>query len=145
MRKFENIYENRTKVIYFLNCSEIRMITQQYNVDHREDLESRVKSETSGNFRKVLLELCKARRDENPYVDERSADIDAQTIYKAGEKKWGTDDSTFVGIFTSRSVWHLQAVDKWYRKNRGKSVLDAIRNETSGDYCNALLGLSKNF
>eukprot|EP01117_Protostelium_nocturnum_P021004 TRINITY_DN98_c0_g1_i1.p1 TRINITY_DN98_c0_g1~~TRINITY_DN98_c0_g1_i1.p1 ORF type:complete len:463 (-),score=136.46 TRINITY_DN98_c0_g1_i1:83-1348(-) len=122
---------------------EISAIRAYYNKAHNEDLEHRVKSETSGNFRKILLELLKARRDETGYVDEASADRDAVTIYKAGEKKLGTDDETFVNVFTSRSVVQLQALDRYYRKNRNKSVLDAIKSETSGDYKDALLALNK--
>jgi len=123
--------------------AEIAFIRQAYNTEHRQDLEHRVRSETSGNFKKALEKLVKGQRDENTMVDERMAAEDAATIYKAGEKKWGTDDETFIKIFTSRSAYHLLAVDKYYNQNRSKSVLDAIRNETSGDYMDLLLACCK--
>jgi len=123
--------------------AEIHQIKQAYNIEHHSDLEHRIRSETSGNFKKGLEKLVRGQREEPPMIDDRIAAEDAVTIYKAGEKKWGTDDETFVRIFTSRSAYHLLAVDKHYIKNRGKSVLDAIRNETSGDYKDLLLACCK--
>jgi annexin A7/11 len=75
-------------------------------------LEKEVEKETSGNFRKVLLELLKCKRDESLMVNEREAEADAVTLYNAGEKKLGTDDSAFIRLFTTRSVAHLAAVDR---------------------------------
>jgi annexin A7/11 len=54
----------------------------------------------------------------------------------------GTDDSLFVKIFTTRSWWHLAAVDRFYRQLYGHSLRKAIKKETSGDYKLALLALS---
>jgi hypothetical protein len=76
-------------------------------------LEKEVEKETSGNYRKVLLELLKCRRDESMVVNEREAEADADTFYRAGEKKLGTDDSTFIKIITSRSLAHLAAMDRY--------------------------------
>jgi len=123
--------------------AELSYVRQAYHSEYHKDLEHRVKSETSGNFKKGLERLVRGVREEPPVVDERIAAEDAVTIYKAGEKKWGTDDETFIRIFTSRSAYHLQAVDRHYMSNRGKSVLDAIRNETSGDYKDLLLACCK--
>jgi len=123
--------------------AELSYIRQAYATEHHKNLEERVRGETSGNFKKALERLVRGAREEPPYVDDRVAAEDAVTIYKAGEKKWGTDDETFVRIFTSRSAAHLQAVDRHYHHNRGKSVMDAIRNETSGDYKDVLLACCK--
>ncbi len=76
-------------------------------------LEKEVEKETSGNFRKVLMELLKCKRDESMVVNEREAEADADTFYRAGEKRLGTDDSTFIKILTSRSLAHLAAVDRY--------------------------------
>jgi len=75
-------------------------------------LEKEVEKETSGNFRKVLMELLKCKRDESIVVNERNAEADADAFYRAGEKKLGTDDSKFIEILTTRSIAHLAAVDR---------------------------------
>ncbi|PRP83645.1 Annexin-B12 (Annexin-12) (Annexin XII) [Planoprotostelium fungivorum] len=121
---------------------EIAQINQIYAAKYGGDLRKDVKSETSGNFQKVLLAILEGRRDESPYVNEQQAAIDADVLYHAGEKKFGTDDSTFVSIITTRSSAQLYATNLAYQRLRGKSLHDAIKNETSGDYCDALLALT---
>jgi hypothetical protein len=106
-------------------------------------LEKEVEKETSGNFRKVLLELLKCRRDESMVVNEREAEADADTFYRAGEKKLGTDDSTFIKIITSRSLAHLAAMDRYYIAKHKHGIARAIEKETSGDYKNALIACTQ--
>jgi len=118
--------------------AELQAIKTAYQQDYGSNLEHRIRSETSHNFKKALDHLIRGCREEGP-VNDAVASEDAKTIYKAGEKKWGTDDDTFIKIFTSRSAAHLQAVNNHYIRNRGKTVLDAIKNETSGDYKDLLL------
>eukprot|EP01117_Protostelium_nocturnum_P020501 TRINITY_DN924_c0_g1_i1.p1 TRINITY_DN924_c0_g1~~TRINITY_DN924_c0_g1_i1.p1 ORF type:complete len:305 (-),score=97.75 TRINITY_DN924_c0_g1_i1:62-976(-) len=122
---------------------ELQAIDEIFKKKYGKDLCDEVESETSGNFRKVLKEILKFKRDENPNVNEEAAKHDADTLYKAGEKRWGTDDSTFVEIMTHRSPNHLQAIDRHYRALQGKSLVDAIASETSGDYRDALSALVK--
>lgn len=37
-------------------------------------------------------------------------------FWKAGDKRWGTDENEFVDIFSSRSRPHLRAVFKEFKK-----------------------------
>lgn len=53
-------------------------------------------------------------RYEGPEVDRTSVDHDAKALYKAGEKKLGTDEKTFIRIFAERSRTHLAAVSSAY-------------------------------
>jgi hypothetical protein len=39
---------------------------------------------------------------------------DAKALYKAGEKKLGTDEKIFIHIFSERSRAHMAAVDSAY-------------------------------
>jgi hypothetical protein len=67
-----------------------------------KDLESEIKDDTSGDFRKILVALLTANRPTGNMVDLTQADVDAQNLINAGIKKLGTDESRFVVILCSR-------------------------------------------
>ena len=52
---------------------------------------------------------------------------------KAGEGKFGTDDSEFVRILCSRSFSHLNAIFSAYSRISNKDIEKAIKKEMSGD------------
>ncbi|XP_011403065.1 PREDICTED: annexin A4-like [Amphimedon queenslandica] len=113
-----------------------------------------------------------AARDPDSIVDKNRARQDAQALYKAGEGKWGTDESTFNQILCARSYAHLRLVFEEYSKglgtddrtlvrvmvsccevdmvkikstferNYGKTLESFIKGDTSGDYKRVLLALA---
>jgi len=66
--------------------------------------------DTSGDFKKFLVEILKASRDESETANDQLAMDDAIALYKAGEGRWGTDEDKFIEILTKRSRAHLLAV-----------------------------------
>ena len=66
-----------------------------YFVVYLKDMEKDVKDDTSGCFKKLLVAQMQAKRSENPEYDRTAAKNDAAALFNAGEKKWGTDESTF--------------------------------------------------
>jgi hypothetical protein len=125
-------------VICMSSNAELAQIKAMY-----PGLEKEVEKETSGNFRKVLMELLKCKRDESIVVNERNAEADADAFYRAGEKKLGTDDSKFIEILTTRSVAHLAAMDRYYVAKHKHGIARAIEKETSGDYKDALIACTQ--
>jgi len=95
------------------------------------------------SFRKCIEILLKGKRDHNPNVDESEAVKTAETLYKAGEGKLGTDDDTFIDIITTHSVPFLKRVSVAYAALHGHSLEAAITKETSGDYERLLVGCTK--
>eukprot|EP01119_Soliformovum_irregulare_P020951 TRINITY_DN685_c0_g3_i1.p1 TRINITY_DN685_c0_g3~~TRINITY_DN685_c0_g3_i1.p1 ORF type:complete len:345 (-),score=100.55 TRINITY_DN685_c0_g3_i1:57-1091(-) len=106
-------------------------------------LEEDVKSETSGNFQRILLECLKGLRNELvTNVNEADARRDAEALYNAGEKRWGTDDTLFIEVLAHRSPIQIALVNRFYTESHKHSLLEAIKSETSGDYQDALLALA---
>lgn len=109
--------------------------------DHSKSLQSAISSEVSGDFRKFLVGLCNAREPEGP-VNEDVARGDAERLYSAGEGKFGTDEATFIDLFTRRSLGHLKRVFAIYETIHKRHTMDrAVDSEFSGDLKRGLTSL----
>jgi len=104
-----------------------------YKLKYNEDLESRIKSETSGDYRKLLISVLQCGRNESTDVDSNLVASDVADLYKAGEGKWGTDEEVFNRIFALRNSYHLREMNSLYQKQRGKNLLEVVDSEFSGD------------
>lgn len=96
-------------------------------------MESQLQSETSGNFRRLLVSLCSANRDESGYVDRDRARQDALDLKEAGVDTVGTDESAFNAVLCQRNYDHLRAVCEEYESMTGDTLLKTIDSEFSGD------------
>lgn len=67
-------------------------------------------SETSGNFKRLLVSLCAGGRDESGVVDHDAATRDATELLRAGELRVGTDESTFNMVFCQRNFAQIKLV-----------------------------------
>ena len=79
----------------------VLIIISRYLVFNRP-LEKDISGDTSGHLKKILLSLLHGERPDTNEVNEDEAENDARTLYEAGEKKWGTDESKFVEILSTR-------------------------------------------
>lgn len=64
----------------------------------------------------VTLSRVQGAREENSAVDMEKAKREAQELYRAGEQKWGTDESKFNQILAVRSFPQLRATFDEYVK-----------------------------
>lgn len=113
--------------------SQVREIKEQYTAHYKRDLEKDCVSETSGHFKRLLVSMCQANRDETTTVDLAKATKEATDLYQAGEKKWGTDESRFNVVLASRSIPQLKATFTEYVKISQRDILNSIDREMSGD------------
>ncbi|KAG8012215.1 Annexin A1, partial [Nibea albiflora] len=120
---------------------EILDMKKAYKEEYKKDVEEHIRSDTSGDFRTALLELCKAGRTEG--VSEQLVDSDARSLYEAGEGRKGTNCSVFIEILTTRSALHLRKVFERYSKYSKVDVAKAIDLEMKGDIENCLTALVK--
>jgi hypothetical protein len=86
-------------------------------LDYRRPLEKDIKGDTSGHFKRLLVALCNAGRDESGVTDRIKARQDAADLYAAGEMKLGTDESTFNMVLCQRNYAQLKLV-------RSKKIYD---------------------
>jgi len=98
---------------------------------------------THFSFKKCIEILLKGKRDEGPIADEGEAQKVAETLYKAGEGKLGTDDDTFINVIVNHSPAFLARVSHYYAATHGHSLDAGIKKETSGDYEHLLIGCTK--
>ncbi|XP_065887191.1 annexin A7-like [Dysidea avara] len=112
--------------------TEIHELRKAYKEEFSRDLEKDIESETSGHFKKLLVSLLQGQREESG-VDEGLAAKEAQELYDAGEKRWGTDESMFNKILVTRSYAQLQRTFDIYTKIAKRDVYSAIQKEMSGN------------
>ncbi|KAJ8339232.1 hypothetical protein SKAU_G00360180 [Synaphobranchus kaupii] len=122
---------------------QIKALSDVYLAETGKTLIDGIKSEISGDFAKALLILAEGKRDENTKVDVGKAKTDAKTLYEAGEKKWGTDESKFIDILCHRSVPQLRQTLVEYKSLSGKTLQQSIENEMSGNLQDLLVAIVK--
>ena len=116
------------------NNKQINLIKEYFLKVNDKSLEKWVYSETSGNFRILLLELIKANRSENKNPNKDLILKDVNELFSAGEGKWGgCNEKVFIKIFSQRSDKELIEINKEYIKMNGKGLTKIINNEISGD------------
>uniref|UniRef100_A0A7M4FVM9 Annexin n=1 Tax=Crocodylus porosus TaxID=8502 RepID=A0A7M4FVM9_CROPO len=125
------------------NSKQMKEVSQAYYKIYKKSLGDDISSETSGDFRKALLTLADGRRDDGFKVDEHLAKKDAQILYNAGEKRWGTDEDKFTDILCFRSIPQLKLTFDEYRNISKKNIEDTILSEMSGHFEDLLLAIVK--
>jgi len=122
--------------------AEIAHIKAAYKKDVGRDLEKDLVSETSGHFKRLLISLSNACRDETSPPNLEYAKENAQALLQAGAKKWGTDESMFNRILCTLSHAQLRLVFDEYKKiSGGKSIEQTIKSEMSGDLKEGMLAI----
>ncbi|KAB5543722.1 hypothetical protein PHYPO_G00082840 [Pangasianodon hypophthalmus] len=112
--------------------AEVKALTATYKKEYDRDLEDDISGDTSGMFKRVLVSLATAGRDESTKVDEALAKQDAKEIFEAGEARWGTDEVKFLTILCVRNRNHLLRVFQEYQQISGRDIEDSIKREMSG-------------
>ncbi|XP_075154276.1 annexin B11 isoform X2 [Haematobia irritans] len=131
------------EILCTLSNQEIHTIKNQYLRLYGAHLESELKSETSGNFKRLLVSLCTAARNESGLTDRTAAQSDARELLKAGELRVGTDESMFNMILCQRNYQQLKLIFQEYETMTGHSLEKAIKKEFSGDIMEGLIAICR--
>ncbi|OCT97313.1 annexin A3 [Xenopus laevis] len=132
-----------TEILASRTSKQMKDIGDAYYTVYGKSLGDEISSETSGDFRKALLFLANARRDEGIKVDEQLAKKDAEILYNAGEKKWGTDEDKFIEVLCLRSFPQLKLTFDAYKSVCNKDIEDSIDSEVSGHLEDLLIAIVK--
>lgn len=125
------------------NNQQINAIKTAYKEEYKTELVKDIADDTSGDFQKILLDLLKAERSEDGYVNEDLANKDAEALYVAGEKNKKVHSETFINIFTSRSPTHLRKVFEKYSTHSKHDLNEALDLNLKGDFESCLVAIVK--
>lgn len=83
----QKISSETDHTFFYINKSSthgelILAVSVQIYLAFKKDLESAIKSETSGEFRDLLVDLISGKKDKNSKVDQRKAENDAKALYE---------------------------------------------------------------
>ncbi|KAA3678542.1 annexin A7/11 [Paragonimus westermani] len=134
---------------------EMKAVEAAYLQDPKRTLLTDLTSETSGDFQYALTLLAQAQRDDIPaiqlkaisqngvqsVVNKELADSDAKELLAAGASKVGTNEKRISRIVCGRTPFQLAADAEAYARLFGKSLLEDMNSELSGDYRTLVLTL----
>ncbi|KAK3778627.1 hypothetical protein RRG08_040807 [Elysia crispata] len=127
--------------------AEIKDIRDQYRLLFKRELERDIQADTSGDFKRLLTSLVTGNREDRPQPDVELAKKEANELYKAGEKKLGTDEAVFNRILCLRSNAQLCETFAQYKAISGKDIEKSIASEMSGNLevgCLAIVRAARN-
>lgn len=107
------------------NRSQLRQIFDEYEKLVGHSIETAIENEFSGTAKESLIALIHCIRDQTDYLATR--------LFEAMDGL-GTNDRTLIRLIASRCEYDLGAIKACYETKYGKSLQDAVRDETSGDY-----------
>jgi len=111
----------------------LKNINTAYMNLYGKELINDIKSDFSGNLKKIMTSLLSYSRSENDNPDLKIIEQYAQQLIKGGIKRLGTDEKLFIDILTKCSTKELQQLSQIYEKHAGESLLKSIDKEFSGD------------
>jgi hypothetical protein len=129
-----------SEVICTRTPEELARIAKRYEAEFQKDMIKDIKSDTGGLYQRTLLACFGDGRKGGVNKDKVAKDVVA--LYNAGEKKWGTDEDTFINLIAGQPRAHVEAVALEYGMKYGKHFNSVLSSEMSGDLKYALQILS---
>ncbi|ETM53924.1 serine/threonine protein kinase, partial [Phytophthora nicotianae] len=128
-------------VVMTRSNSDIALLKKTFKEKYDVDLVEFLSSNLSGSLRKVVLTAMRGEViDFNSSIHtSEQATMDADSLYKAGEGRWGTDKKTFIDMLVSSPLVHVRNINKAYMKKYKVNLIHVINAKFHGDTKRALL------
>ncbi|KAL4094798.1 hypothetical protein PRIC1_010452 [Phytophthora ramorum] len=130
-------------VVMARSNAEIALLKKTFQEKYGDDLVQILRGELSGDLKKVILTAIRgevADFDASVHTSAKAA-ADADVLYKAGEGRVGTDETTFINILVLSPAEHLRSINRAYVAKYKTDLVSAVTAEFSGDAKRALLFL----
>lgn len=125
--------ETLIEIFCSLPNHQIHAINHQYASMYGKSLESELKDEASGCFKRLLVSMANGHRDESMMTDVNQAMNDARVLKESGIGRMGTDESEFNRVLCTRNFAQLKLIAQEYEKLTGHTLEKDIKKEFSGD------------
>jgi len=110
----------------------IQKIKEIYKIKYNKELIDDIKSELSGDLKKVMEYIVNCIRSENTNIDENYCNQKVEELYNAGENKIGTNEDVFYKIFTECSSSEIYRINEIYNSKYGHDLKVAVNKEFGG-------------
>jgi len=120
------------KIFAHDSFAQLRVVFEEYKTLTGKTIEQALNAELSGDLLKSMLAIVECVQSTPAYFAKR--------LFKAMDGI-GTNDSTLIRIIVSRCEIDLGNIKAEYERIYDKTLISAVKGETSGDYKKALLAL----
>ncbi|XP_974030.1 annexin B9 [Tribolium castaneum] len=121
-----------TKILTERSYPQLRLIFAEYEKLTGHGIEQAIKSEFSGDIKDGLLAIVETVQNKAKFF--------AKKLHKS-MKGLGTNDRDLIRVVVTRSEIDMGEIKNEYQKEYGKTLAEAIKGDTSGDYRKCLLAL----
>ena len=113
----------------------LEKIKKKYNQLYKKDLIEDIKSDTSGDFQKILEGILKCQRSENKEINKENCEKLGEELNNLKESEWSVNDENniFYKYIMQCSPKELSAVAREYYKKSGKTIIEGIDTNFKGD------------
>ncbi|XP_037046645.1 annexin B10-like [Bradysia coprophila] len=120
------------RVLSHGSFAHLRYVFTEYKNLSGRTIEQAVNDEMSGDLRDAILTIIECVQSTSAYFAKR--------LFAAMEGM-GTDDATLIRIIVSRSELDLGSIKSEFERLFDRTLLSAVKSETSGDYKHALCSI----
>lgn len=120
------------RIMAHASFAQLRLVFAEYKALSGQTIEQAIKHELSGDLATAMMAIVECVQSPAAYF--------AQRLFEAMDGA-GTDDATLIRIVISRSEVDLADVKEEFERLHNRTLLSAVRSETSGDYKRALCAL----
>lgn len=121
-----------TKIMAHASFDQLEYVFEEYKKMTGRTIEQALKAELSGDLFHALSAIVECV--------QMAPHFFAKRLFEAMDGL-GTDDTTLIRIIVSRSELDLQNIKDEYEQMYNKTLMSAVKSETSGDYKKALCAL----